>query len=54
MSDTSKFYNFESGLWEDEINVRDFIVKNYTPYDDGSFLTSPTKKLLSYGKKCVI
>lgn len=39
-----QFYNFESGLWEDEVNIRDFIVKKYTPYDgDGSFLTSPTK-----------
>ena len=41
--------DFEGGLWESEINVRDFIVKNYTPYDgDGAFLTAPseaTKKL---------
>ncbi|RDU65200.1 formate C-acetyltransferase [Helicobacter sp. MIT 14-3879] len=35
---------FEGGLWKDEINVRDFIVKNYTPYDgDSSFLSPPTK-----------
>lgn len=27
------------------INVRDFIVKNYTPYDgDGSFLAGPTQR----------
>lgn len=34
---------FEEGLWQDEINVRDFIVKNYTPYNgDDSFLCAPT------------
>lgn len=34
---------FEDGLWSDEINVRDFIMKNYTPYDgDSSFLAEPT------------
>ena len=40
---------FISGKWEQEINVRDFIQKNYTPYDgDSSFLadaTDATKKL---------
>ena len=25
--------SFHSGIWEKEINVRDFIQKNYTPYD---------------------
>lgn len=38
---------FEGGLWESEINVRDFIVKNYTPYDgDSSFLSAPTDNTL--------
>ena len=40
---------FEKGKWQNEINVRDFIQKNYTPYEgDGSFLaqaTDKTKKL---------
>ena len=40
---------FVSGKWEQEINVRDFIQKNYTPYEgDSSFLadaTDATKKL---------
>ena len=32
---------FTGGSWETEINVRDFIQKNYTPYDgDGSFLVT--------------
>ena len=34
---------FEGGLWQDEINVRDFIQRNYTAYDgDKSFLAGPT------------
>jgi formate C-acetyltransferase len=35
---------FNHGIWEREINVRDFIQKNYTPYDgDDSFLAGPTE-----------
>ncbi|MDO5387672.1 MAG: formate C-acetyltransferase [Clostridia bacterium] len=35
---------FVKGVWQREINVRDFIQKNYTPYDgDDSFLVGPTK-----------
>ncbi|MBR5361132.1 MAG: formate acetyltransferase, partial [Lachnospiraceae bacterium] len=36
--------DFVGGKWENEINVRDFIQKNYTPYDgDESFLAGPTQ-----------
>ena len=36
---------FTKGEWSGEINVRDFIQKNYTPYDgDGSFLAGPTER----------
>lgn len=36
--------NFKQGLWMKEINVRDFIQRNYTPYDgDDSFLSGPTQ-----------
>ncbi len=36
--------SFNGGIWEKEINVRDFIQKNYTPYDgDESFLTEATQ-----------
>lgn len=36
---------FKNGDWENEINVRDFIQRNYTPYvGDASFLTGPTEK----------
>jgi len=42
---------FQQGLWQNEINVRDFIQQNYTPYDgDGSFLapaTARTQKIWS-------
>ena len=35
---------FKSGLWTEEINVRDFIQENYTPYEqDGSFLADATQ-----------
>jgi formate C-acetyltransferase len=36
---------FRPGLWQKEIDVRDFIQQNYTPYDgDGSFLASATPR----------
>ncbi len=36
--------NFKSELWKDEINVRDFIQCNYTPYTgDDSFLETSTE-----------
>ena len=36
---------FNLGDWQDEINVRDFIQKNYTPYEgDSSFLAGTTEK----------
>lgn len=39
----NEWRNFKSGLWEKEINVRDFIQRNYTPYEgDDSFLTDAT------------
>ncbi len=36
---------FETGAWTEGIDVRDFIQRNYTPYDgDASFLAGPTEK----------
>ncbi|WP_257995507.1 formate C-acetyltransferase [Corynebacterium aurimucosum] len=36
---------FEPGPWTESIDVRDFIQRNYTPYDgDSSFLAGPTEK----------
>ena len=46
---TSPWQGFRTGLWQNEINVRDFIQQNYEPYDgDASFLapaTSRTQKI---------
>lgn len=42
---TSPWTGFETGLWQTEINVRDFIQQNYTPYDgDESFLAAATER----------
>jgi len=36
--------DFKQGAWNSEVNVRDFIQRNYTPYDGGKeFLASPTE-----------
>jgi formate C-acetyltransferase len=41
----SAWDGFHSGLWQHEINVRDFIQQNYTPYDgDGAFLEPATER----------
>ena len=41
------YKGFVEGVWSREINVRDFIQKNYTPYDgDDSFLAGPTEATL--------
>ncbi len=40
----TEWTGFNGGTWENEINVRDFIQRNYTPYEgDESFLAGPTK-----------
>src|SRR5512145_40696 len=39
------WHGFKTGLWQNEINVRDFIQQNYEPYEgDESFLTPPTTR----------
>ena len=39
-----QWQGFEGRLWKEEINVRDFIQNNYTPYEgDSSFLADPTE-----------
>ena len=44
--------NFNGGNWENEINVRDFIQKNYTPYDgDGAFLAPATARTTALREK---
>ena len=43
MVDFEQWEGFEGSLWKEEVNVRDFIQKNYTVYDgDESLLAGPT------------
>ncbi len=40
-----QWLGFNAGVWQEEINVRDFIQLNYTPYEgDESFLKGPTQR----------
>ena len=42
---TSPWTGFRTGLWQKEINVRDFIQQNYEPYEgDDSFLAHATER----------
>jgi len=37
--------SFRPGPWQDSIDVRDFIQRNYSPYEgDGSFVSGPTER----------
>lgn len=46
-ADQKAWEGFVKGNWCDEIDVRDFIQLNYTPYEgDASFLAGPTDKTL--------
>ena len=40
----AEWQGFNGGLWQEEINVRDFVQRNYTPYDGAEdFLAAPTE-----------
>jgi len=44
MREFKEWNGFDGKLWKEEVNTRDFIQKNYTPYDgDESFLSDPTE-----------
>ena len=44
MINFEQWEGFEGRIWKEEVNVRDFIQKNYTPYNgDESFLAGPTE-----------
>ncbi|MGN0075684.1 MAG: formate C-acetyltransferase [Parafannyhessea sp.] len=44
MRDVKEWEGFQGGHWTSDVNVRDFIQQNYTPYDgDESFLAGPTE-----------
>ena len=43
---------YNEGTWTTEVNVRDFIQRNYTPYDgDSSFLAAPAERTLKLWEK---
>ncbi len=44
MHNYPQWEGFEGRIWKEEVNVRDFIQKNYRPYDgNSSFLAGPTE-----------
>ena len=44
---------FKQGIWQEEVNVSDFIKSNYEPYEgDESFLEGPTQKTKSVWGRC--
>ncbi len=44
---------FEEGNWTKQVDVRNFIQKNYIPYKgDASFLQNPTSKTVIVWEKC--
>ena len=46
--------DFVGGKWQREINVRDFIQKNYTPYNGNSdFLAEPTEATKKLWEECL-
>ncbi|MCX7779419.1 MAG: formate C-acetyltransferase [Negativicutes bacterium] len=50
----NEWYGFQQGLWQREINVRDFIQRNYRPYTgDGAFLAPPTEKTKRLWRRCL-
>ena len=49
---SEKWNGFKKGVWQDEINVRDFIQQNYTEYlGDDSFLQGATDRTIALSKK---
>lgn len=53
MTDTLEGFN--SGKWNEEINVRDFIQRNYTPYEGGEeFLEEPGENTKKLWNKCLM
>ena len=48
----NNWQGFKSGVWQDEINVRDFIQQNYAAYTgDSAFLAGPTERTTALMKK---
>lgn len=51
-ADVPAWQGFQDGPWRDAIDVRDFVQRNYTPYEgDASFLAGPTERTTSVWAK---
>ncbi len=52
VASASPWEGFRKGLWQKDINVRDFIQQNYEPYEgDESFLAGPTNRTRDIWKR---
>ncbi|MDI6638973.1 MAG: formate C-acetyltransferase [Bacillota bacterium] len=48
------YSGFTGTAWRERIDVRDFILNNYEPYEgDGSFLVGPTRRTRALWEKCL-
>ena len=55
MTDFKQWEGFEGRIWKEEVNTRDFIQKNYTPYDgDESFLATDRRYQQAVGRSAEI
>ena len=53
MYNFEQWNGFKGSIWKEEVNVRDFIQKNYKPYDgDESFLVGPTEATDKLCRSC--
>ena len=51
----NEWNGFNDGVWTKEINVRNFIQKNYTLYEgDDSFLADVSQKTKKVWKNCLL
>ena len=54
MPERKEWEGFKGKIWKDEINTRDFIQENYTPYDgDETFLVGPTDATAAQKKAAI-
>ena len=48
------YRNFRGSVWRNQIDVRDFILNNVTPYTGtGDFLVGPTERTTDLWKQCL-
>ena len=55
MVQREQWNGFKGRIWKEEVNTRDFIQNNYTPYEgDSSFLAGPTKAIFVLNEISVV